>query len=102
MTTPPFLVMAFSISSVILRGALVSARADECEAMIGALVVAMVSQNVWVETGEMSTIMPRRFISSTTFFPKSVRPCVEGVIPGVTTLPEDSAHSFEFDQLSVM
>src|SRR3954467_12874840 len=102
MTTPPFFVIAFNISSVMLRGALVSARADECDAMIGALLVAIASQKVWSETCEMSTIMPRRFISRTTFFPKSVSPWVEGVMPGVTTLPEDSAHSFEFDQLNVM
>src|SRR5438270_3376399 len=102
MTTPPFLVMAFSISSVMLRGALVSARADEWEAMIGAFVVAIVSQKVWSDTCEMSTIMPIRFISKTTFLPNSVIPWVDGVIPGVTTLPDDSANSFEFDQLSVM
>src|SRR5437667_5592770 len=102
MTTPPFLVMALSISSVMLRGALVSARDDECEAMMGALLVAIASQNVWSETCDMSTIMPSRFISSTTFLPNAVRPCVDGVIPGVTTLPDDSAHSLEFDQLNVM
>src|SRR5438270_9892757 len=102
MTTPPFLVIAFNISSVILRGALVSARADEWEAMIGALLVAIASQKVRSDTCEMSTIMPRRFISKTTFLPKSVSPWVAGVMPGVTTFPDDSAHSFEFDQLNVM
>src|SRR5205814_4763872 len=98
----PFVVIAFSISSVMLRGALVSARDDECEAMMGAFEVAMASQKVWSETCEISTIMPKRFISRTTFFPKSVNPWVAGVAPGVTTLPDDSAHSLEFDQLSVM
>ncbi len=73
-TTPPFLATARSMSSVILRGALVKARAEECDAITGAFVVAIVSQKVLSATWEISTIMPSRFISSTTCLPKSVRP----------------------------
>ena len=42
--------------------------------MTGALVVAIVSQKVLSATCEMSTNMPRRFISNTTCLPKSVKP----------------------------
>src|ERR1700758_5115635 len=44
--TPPFLPSAAIISSVMLRGTLHSARQEECEAIIGALLVASASQNV--------------------------------------------------------
>jgi hypothetical protein len=42
-TTPPFLATARSMSSVILRGAFTSARAEECEAITGARVVLRTS-----------------------------------------------------------
>ena len=72
--TPPFLASAAIISSVMLRGTLHSARQEECEAMIGALLVANASQNVLSAVCEMSIIMPSRFISCTTCLPKGVRP----------------------------
>ena len=57
-----------------LRGTLVSARDDECEAMTGARLVASAWYMVRSATCEMSTIMPMRFISRTTCRPKSVMP----------------------------
>ena len=67
------------MSSVILRGALHSARQEECEAIIGALLTASASQNVLSETCEMSIMMPSRFMRSTTCLPKSVRPLCAGL-----------------------
>ena len=45
------------------------ARQEECEAKIGALLVSSASQKVLSATCEISTIMPRRFISATTSLP---------------------------------
>src|SRR5207302_1615671 len=73
MTTPLFFATARSMSSVMFLGALVRARAEECDAMTGALLIAIASQNVLSATWDMSTIMPRRFISRTTCLPKSNR-----------------------------
>src|SRR5271163_4361773 len=53
--TPPFLPSAAIISSVILRGTLHSARQEECDAIIGALLVASASQNVLSAVCEIST-----------------------------------------------
>ena len=66
------------MSSVMLRGMSESARQLECEAMTGVVVTSSTSWNVLSETWEMSTIMPRRFISRTTCRPKSVRPLWRG------------------------
>ena len=55
--------MARNMSSVMLRGASHSARAPECDAMIGARVMMSVLKNVLSETCDTSTIMPSRFIS---------------------------------------
>ena len=51
--------------------------------MMGLLLVARTSEKVWSEAWEMSTSMPRRFISATTSWPKGVRPgsLVESVSP---------------------
>ena len=65
--------------SFMLRGTRAMARAEECEAMTGAVLIASTSSNVASETCEMSTIMPRRFISRTTSRPKSLRPALLGV-----------------------
>ena len=73
-TTPPFLPRAVIISSVMLRGTLAIARQEECDAKIGALLVSRASQNVLSETWEISTIIPRRFISWTTCLPNSDSP----------------------------
>src|SRR5271165_1160137 len=45
-TTPPFFPSATIISSVMLRGTLQSARHDECDAIIGAVLAASASQKV--------------------------------------------------------
>ena len=62
-----------------LRWWSVSARAEECEAITGRVAMASTSRTVSSATCEMSTIIPRRFISRTTSRPKSVRPpCTPG------------------------
>src|SRR5882724_10627481 len=100
-TTPSFFAMARIISSVRLRGAAVSARTDECEAMIGDVDVLITSQNVLSETCDTSTIIPNRFISRTTSRPNSLNPLWWGTLASPRS-PEESAHSFEFDQVSVI
>src|SRR5262245_32917186 len=55
-TTPPFFATALSMSSVMLRGASVNARADEWEAITGASLVSIASQKVLSATCEMSTV----------------------------------------------
>ena len=57
----------------------------ECEAMIGAFVSLMTSQKVVVAECETSTIMPSRFISATTCFPKGESPLLRG---GLRSLDE--------------
>src|ERR1700749_536198 len=52
--TPPFLANAAIISSVMLRGTLHNARQEECDAIIGALLVASASQNVLSAVCDMS------------------------------------------------
>src|ERR1700722_10399456 len=88
--TPPFLASAAIISSVMLRGTLQSARQEECEAMIGALLTASASQNVLSAVCEISTIIPSRFISRTTCLPNGVRP-LWCSIPALSISPEESA-----------
>src|ERR1700758_3124839 len=73
-TTPCFLASAAIISSVMLRGAGEIARQDECDAKMGARLTSRAAQNVLSETCEMSTIMPRRFISATISLPNGERP----------------------------
>ena len=91
------------MSSVILRGALqMSARADECEAITGAFVVLMAAQKVSSATCEISTIIPRRFISSTTSLPNGVSPSGLCGTPGLPSSPDEFAQSSEFDQVSVI
>lgn len=85
-TTPSFLAIARSMSSVMLRGAFEIARADEWDATTGARVVSSASKNVLSETCEMSTIIPRRFSSRTTSLPNDVRPSWAGASP------DESAH----------
>ena len=53
--------------------------------MIGAFDSVMASQNVVVAAWDTSTIMPRRFISATTCFPKGDRPLWRG---GLRSLDE--------------
>ncbi len=84
-----------------LRGALVSARADECEAMTGARDTFTASKNVLSETWEMSTSIPSRFISRTTSTPKGVSPPWCFTL-GLSMSPEASAHSFVLLQVRVM
>src|ERR1041384_7309674 len=76
LTTPPVFASAMVISSVRLRGTFVIARHAECVATTGFVEVFTMSQNVLSETCETSTIMPSRFISRTTCFPKSFKPRV--------------------------
>ena len=69
-----------------------SARAEEWEAITGRVVTASTSRTVSSATCEMSTIIPRRFISRTTSRPKSVRPpCTPAI--GPNNPPEESAQS---------
>ena len=56
------------MSSGTLRVWLQIAYADECEKMMGALLIRNASRIVLRETCEMSTIIPNRFISFTTTF----------------------------------
>ena len=65
-------------------------------AVFGALLVSMASQNVLSLTWEMSTSMPRRFISATTCLPNGVRPLCFG------SSPEESAQLFVLVCVSVM
>ena len=69
--------------------------------MTGVRVVAMTSQKVLSETWEMSTIMPRRFISCTTCLPKGVRPSWCWMV-GSSMSPEESAQLLVLDQVRVM
>ena len=62
--------------------------------MIGAADVSSTSQNVWSETCEMSTSMPRRFISWITERPKSDS-------PRLASLPEDPAQGVSLLCVSV-
>ncbi len=73
-TTPPLVATAWIWSSVMLRGMFESARQEECDAKTGAFETASTSAIVFSETWEMSTSIPSRFISRTTWRPKSVRP----------------------------
>jgi hypothetical protein len=79
----------------------VSARALECDAMMGARVVSRTWWKVLSATCETSTIMPRRFISRMTSRPKSVRP-LWCVMEGSSRSPELSAHSLVLVQVRVM
>jgi hypothetical protein len=51
-----------------------SARAAECEAMTGAFDSAIACRLACFDGCEMSTMMPQRFISAMTFFPRSLSP----------------------------
>ena len=79
MTTPPFLARRESTSSGTLRGWSVTARALEWEKITGASDRSSTCRITAGETCEMSTSMPRRFISRTTSRPKGVRPSCRGV-----------------------
>jgi len=72
--TPPFFVRALSCSSVRLRSTSDIALLPECDAMMGALVMAMMSQNDFSAMCDTSIIMPRRFISATTCLPRGDSP----------------------------
>jgi len=74
--TPPLRASATIISSDMLRGWEQRARQAECEAITGARLVSMTSQNVLSETCDTSTIIPRSFSVVTTFRPNAVRPLV--------------------------
>ena len=50
----------------------------ECDAMIGAFVMARMSQNDFSAMWDTSTMMPRRFISATACLPRSDRPLFSG------------------------
>jgi hypothetical protein len=95
-TTPLFLVTARSMSSVMLRGALAIARAEECDAITGARLTSSASKNVLSATCEMSTIMLSRFISRTTSLPNVVSPSCAGLSP------EESAQAVFSECVSVM
>src|SRR5512139_3443800 len=76
--TPPFVLRAWSISSVRFLGLEQSERQDECEAITGALEALMTSKNDLSEICETSTIMPSRFISFTTSAPNAESPLFSG------------------------
>src|SRR5262252_100493 len=99
--TPPFLAKARIMSSVMLRPAFEIARHEEWDAKTGAVLTSRASQNVLSATCEISTIMPRRFISRTTSLPKSVRPLWCAILVSLIS-PEESAHSLVLDQVNVM
>ena len=73
-TTPPLAGSRLRIESGTFRTWSVSARADECEKITGALVTSSASLMVAGDTWDRSTSIPSRFISRTTSRPKSVRP----------------------------
>src|SRR2546430_1377755 len=73
-TTPPFARTILRIESGTLRTWPVSARAEECENMMGARVVWSASDIVASLTWERSTTIPSRFISCTTSRPNAERP----------------------------
>ena len=77
-TTPPAWPIRASKSSGMLRGTSATARAPECDAMTGALVMSSTAAIVASDTWLTSTIMPMRFISATTDRPKSVSPLARG------------------------
>src|SRR5215470_14429970 len=85
-TTPPVLASARIMSSVRLRGTSAIARQAECVATTGFVDVFTMSQNVLSDTWDTSTIIPTRFISRTTLFPKSLRPLL-----APTSSPDDPA-----------
>jgi hypothetical protein len=62
---------------------------EEWEAITGARVTRSAWKKVSSETWDTSTIMPRRFISTTTDSPKPVRPACSG--GGDSFVPEESA-----------
>ncbi|MNR03384.1 hypothetical protein D3C85_1192740 [compost metagenome] len=74
MTMPPLAGIWRSTASGTLRGWAVTARADECEKITGAVETRMASVMVSSETWLRSTIMPMRFISLTTCSPNGDRP----------------------------
>ena len=78
MTTPPFFFTSFKMSSGTLRGDGQMANALEWLAIKGACETRKASAMVAGETWEISTSMPRRFISLTTRSPKGVRPSCLG------------------------
>ena len=55
-----------------------TAWADEWEYITGASLTAIVSLAVWIELWDKSTIIPSRFISSTTVWKKKIRRCCNG------------------------
>ena len=74
--TPPFFASAFNWSSSRFRSLFDTAMQPECDSMIGAFDTAIASQNDFAEACDRSTIIPRRFISTTVFLPSSVKPLV--------------------------
>ncbi len=95
-TAPPLAATAFSIASVMLRGMLVSARADECVASTGLVVARIASQNVASETCERSTTTPSAFISFTISAPNGVKPRMS------LASPHEPPMSLPLIQVSVM
>jgi hypothetical protein len=79
-----------------LRSVVDSARAFECEKMTGASAMSSTSCIVAGDTCEMSTSMPRRFISRTTSSPNLLSP------PWRATSVAESAQSVVLKCVSVM
>jgi len=69
---------AFNWSSVRFLSWSHTARAPEWDAMTAAFVIARMSQNAFSAMWDTSTIMPRRFISATTWRPKGDKPLCSG------------------------
>ena len=89
-TTPPFSFTSLSTSSGTFRGWSATARADECEKMIGAFVTRSAAFIVCGETCDRSTSMPHRFISSTTSSPNGDRPLARGSSEQLSAQSSDS------------
>ncbi len=78
MQTPPRPAIVSRTSSGTLRGESHTARADEWLKITGASLVASAARIVVGATWLRSTIIPSRFISRTTSWPKAVRPPTAG------------------------
>ena len=86
-TTPPFFGSWRRTASGTLRGTSVTARADECEKITGAVDTRSASSIVSGDTWLKSTSMPSQFISRTTSSPNAVRP------PWTGASAAESAHA---------
>ena len=77
--TPPFFATRFRTASETLRVWSLRARAEECDAITGAVVMSSTSFITFSETCEISINIPSLFISRTTSLPKSDSPLFFGV-----------------------